>query len=138
MESYDCGNCPTCSSEGCADLWQPLPDEQDREERRSGEAKQPYGHVYFAQCFHPFSETIRARLRSCAYLNASRSTLSSVRSAQETLRRRSGLLDAHQGGFVNEGDSRAEDHASPHRLTGKQTKRQPQNTEHDCCQNVGQ
>src|SRR5216110_2337492 len=67
MESYDCGNGPTCSSEGCADLWQPLPDEQDREERRSGKAKQPYGHVYFAQCFHPFSETIRARVRSCAY-----------------------------------------------------------------------
>jgi len=53
MESYDCGNCPACGSEGCADLGQPLPNEQDREQRSSSEAKQPYGYVYFAQCFHP-------------------------------------------------------------------------------------
>src|SRR6266487_661442 len=33
MKSYDCGNCPTCGSEGCADLGQPLPNKQNCEER---------------------------------------------------------------------------------------------------------
>src|SRR5438067_13064024 len=54
------------------------------------------------------------------------------------LRRRSRLFDAHQGRFANKGDARSQNQASPHRLTCKQTKRQPQNTERDCRQHVGQ
>src|SRR5438105_362214 len=84
------------------------------------------------------SETIRAGVRRCAYPKASRSTLSSVRSAQETLRRRLRLFDAHQNRFANKGHVRNQDHASPQRLASNQTKRQPKNAEHDCRQHVRQ
>src|SRR5438105_7445389 len=84
------------------------------------------------------SETIRAGVRRCAYPKASRSTLSSVRSAQETLRRRLRLFDAHQNRFANKGHVRNQDHASSQRLASNQTKRQPKNAEHDCRQYVRQ
>src|SRR5438034_2788173 len=70
--------------------------------------------------------------------NASRSTLSSVRSAQETLRRRLRLFDAHQNRFANKGHVRSQDHASSQRLASNQTKRQPKSAEHDCRQYVRQ
>src|SRR5205809_5732553 len=70
--------------------------------------------------------------------NASRSTLSSVRSAQETLRRRLRLFDAHQNRFANKGHVRSQDHASSQRFARNQTKRQPKNAENDCRQYVRQ
>src|SRR5207302_612436 len=67
MESHHCRDSPACGSEGCADLRQALANEENGEERSSSQSKQPHGHMYFAQCFHSFSETIRAGVRRCAY-----------------------------------------------------------------------
>src|SRR5216117_578736 len=138
MVSHYCSNSPAGGSEGSADLGRALPDEQDCEKCGSSKAKQPYSYLDFSRRFHRLSETIRARVRRCAYPKASRSTLSSVRSAQETLHRRLRLFDAHQNRFANKGHVRSQDHASSQRLARNQTKRQPKNAENDCRQYVRQ
>src|SRR5207247_2487281 len=61
------GNSPARGSEGGTDLGRPLPDEQDCEKCGSSKTKQPYSYLDFSRCFHAFSETIRARVRRCAY-----------------------------------------------------------------------
>src|SRR6266480_1999796 len=83
-------------------------------------------------------------MKVCAYGNTKSQRSGQIyaeqlpRSAQETLRRRLRLFDAHQNSFANKGHIRSQDHASSQRLASNQTKRQPKNAEHDCRQNVGQ
>src|SRR6266516_2453802 len=115
---------------------------------KSAAPARPSSHTViwiFPGAFIACSRAIRVDARRCAYPSieipeprAADHALSGSRLAQETLRGFFCRFHAHHRRFAKKRHGGSGNHASPHWLGGKQTKRQPKNSEYDRAENVGQ